>query len=417
MQVAVLNETIKELTLKNGLRVKIYDNPKLTKFYANYTTFFGSNDLEYYNHDNKLVRLPDGIAHFLEHVMFASESGDVFNEFSRNSASANAYTSYNQTSYLFSSANNFLENLEILIRMVQTQYFTTEVVEKERGIIAEEILMYHQMPEWRLRNYMYENICAKTNYKIDIAGTVETINQITPEMLIDIFNNFYIPQNQLLVLSGNFSNIDVETELEKMQLIESKATLELKKEIEIIEKQKETFNSYEMDNNEMTYADIVYKFEPILDPKMNMKAYFSITVFLNAYLSSLNDEYNEALENKLINKNLGTSTSFGKDIAYMSFQIIGDDVLETSREFVESLVKFEKIDKKMIKLGLRKLIATEIRIADDKIDFVESILSCELDGITISEYYEILFAMSEEEIITILKDLFTNSEKFTVVLK
>ncbi len=417
MKIKELNENIIEFTLTNGLNVKVYDNPNLTKFYANYTTFFGSNDLEYYNDENELVRLPDGIAHFFEHVMFASEEGDVFNEFALNSASANAYTSYNQTSYLFSTATNLLENLKLLVTMVQTSYFTKEVVEKERGIITEEINMYHQMPEWRLRNHMYETICNTTNYKIDIAGTEATINQITPEMLDDIFAKFYIPENQILVLSGNFANYNLQAELEKMQIIKKSQVKRIKKNQEYIKQNHEHQVTFTMENNQMHYANIVYKFDPISDPIANLKAYFSVASFLNAYISALNPEYNQAIEQGLINRNLGHFMNFTADIGYFGVQIVGEEFINSSKEFINSTIKFEKIDKKMIKLGLRKLIATEIRIADDKIDFVESIISCQLDGITMSEYYDILFSLTEDEIINNLKILLNNQEKFTIFLK
>ncbi len=417
MKIKQLNEEIKHLVLSNGLNVYIYNNENLTEYNANYTTLFGSNDLEY-TVDNKKVVLPHGIAHFLEHVMFASESGDVFNLYAKNGASANAYTSYNQTSYIFSTAVNFLENLKILIEMVQTRYFTEEVVQKEMGIIEEEIIMYDQMPEWRLRNLMYEAICQKTNYKIDIAGTVKTINTITPQMLNQIFDVFYTPKNQILTLSGNFKNIDLEKELEAMQKINPKDfSIEMiKNKEELVENQIQQTYKHEMKNNQLKRATYTYKFAVEKDAKENMKNYFSLLSYLKAYFSNLNFEYETAKAEAKISENFGTNVSVTTDLSCLTFTVTGNDFIESTVEFIEKTMKLEKIDEKMLKLGLRRLLATEIRMTDNKDEFIEGVIGCQLDGITLNEYYDILFNMTQTDVYNQMKKMLNNCNKYLVVI-
>src|SRR5690606_28110712 len=148
------------------------------------------------------IRVPDGIAHFLEHKMFEKEQGDVFQQFSKQGASANAFTSFTRTAYLFSSTNEVEKNLITLLNMVQEPYFTEKSVEKEKGIIGQEIRMYDDNPDWRLFFGTIENMFHHHPVKIDIAGTVESISHITADLLYECYNTFYHPSNMLLFLVG-----------------------------------------------------------------------------------------------------------------------------------------------------------------------------------------------------------------------
>ena len=148
------------------------------------------------------MTVPDGIAHFLEHKMFEKEDGDVFQKFSENGASANAFTSFTRTAYLFSATDKLYENTETLLDFVQEPYFTEQTVEKEKGIIAQEITMYDDQPDWRLYFGTIENMYHEHPVKIDIAGTVESINDITAEHLYECYETFYHPSNMVLFVVG-----------------------------------------------------------------------------------------------------------------------------------------------------------------------------------------------------------------------
>jgi predicted Zn-dependent peptidase len=148
------------------------------------------------------VKVPDGIAHFLEHKLFEKEDGDVFQQFSKQGASANAFTSFTRTAYLFSSTSNVEQNLETLIDFVQAPYFTEKTVEKEKGIIGQEITMYDDNPDWRLYFGLIQNMYENHPVKIDIAGTIESISHITKDMLYECYETFYHPSNMLLFIVG-----------------------------------------------------------------------------------------------------------------------------------------------------------------------------------------------------------------------
>ncbi|WP_080846385.1 EF-P 5-aminopentanol modification-associated protein YfmH [Cytobacillus gottheilii] len=194
----------------NGLDVYILPKKGFNKTFATFTTKYGSID----NHflplgKDEYVKVPDGIAHFLEHKLFEKEDGDVFQQFSRQGASANAFTSFTRTAYLFSSTSNVEKNLETLIDFVQEPYFTETTVEKEKGIIGQEITMYDDNPDWRLYFGLIENMFSNHPVKIDIAGTVESISHITKDMLYECYNTFYHPSNMLLFIVGPVEPEDI----------------------------------------------------------------------------------------------------------------------------------------------------------------------------------------------------------------
>ncbi|AMA73518.1 MULTISPECIES: EF-P 5-aminopentanol modification-associated protein YfmH [Aneurinibacillus] len=197
-----LNETIYYDRLDNGLEVYILPKQGFSKTYATFTTRYGSIDNEFRVPGKERVKVPDGIAHFLEHKMFEEKEGDVFTEFAAHGASANAFTSFDRTAYLFSSTQDVSHNVETLLNFVQSPYFTDQSVEKEKGIIGQEIRMYDDDPDWRVYFGLISNYYHDHPVKIDIAGTVESISKITKEMLYECYETFYHPSNMLLFIVG-----------------------------------------------------------------------------------------------------------------------------------------------------------------------------------------------------------------------
>ncbi|MGX7059687.1 EF-P 5-aminopentanol modification-associated protein YfmH [Vagococcus humatus] len=200
----VVEETLYQETLDNGLRVTLLPKPDFHKTYSLFTTEYGSIDNKFIPINQKeYCQVPDGIAHFLEHKMFEKEDGDVFHIFGKQGASANAYTSFTRTSYLFSTTDQVVQNLETLLDFVQEPYFTEETVEKEKGIIAQEIQMYQDDPNWRLFFGILNNLYPNHPLHVDIAGTVESIQEITAKDLYTCYETFYHPSNMNLFIVGN----------------------------------------------------------------------------------------------------------------------------------------------------------------------------------------------------------------------
>lgn len=198
-----LQEELYHEKLDNGLDVYILPKKGFNKTFATFTTKYGSID----NHfvplgKEEFLKVPDGIAHFLEHKLFEKEDGDVFQQFSKQGASANAFTSFTRTAYLFSSTSDVERNLETLMDFVQEPYFSEKTVEKEKGIIGQEITMYDDNPDWRLYYGVIQNMYRNHPVKIDIAGTVESISHITKDLLYECYETFYHPSNMLLFVVG-----------------------------------------------------------------------------------------------------------------------------------------------------------------------------------------------------------------------
>ncbi|PCL93935.1 EF-P 5-aminopentanol modification-associated protein YfmH [Paenibacillus lautus] len=210
-----LQETLYYEVMDNGLHVYVLPKPGFQKTYATFATKYGSVDNHFKVQGESETRVPDGIAHFLEHKMFEEPEGDIFAKFASNGASANAFTSFDQTVYLFSATENIHENLETLIDFVQNPYFTDQNVEKEKGIIGQEINMYQDNPDWRVYFGLIEAMYKVHPVHIDIAGTVESIGTIAKEDLYTCYNAFYHPSNMLLFVVGG---VDPE---ETMNLIRS----------------------------------------------------------------------------------------------------------------------------------------------------------------------------------------------------
>lgn len=197
-----LQETLYYEVMDNGLHVYILPKPGFQKTYATFATKYGSVDNHFQVEGQEEVKVPDGIAHFLEHKMFEEPTGDIFATFASHGASANAFTSFDQTVYLFSATEHVNENIQTLVDFVQNPYFTDQNVEKEKGIIAQEINMYADNPDWRVYFGLIEAMYQKHPVHIDIAGTVESIGTITKETLYTCYNSFYHPSNMLLFVVG-----------------------------------------------------------------------------------------------------------------------------------------------------------------------------------------------------------------------
>ncbi|EGP5708535.1 M16 family metallopeptidase [Enterococcus faecium] len=198
-----INETLYHEVLPNGLTVYLLPKNDYHKTYGLFSTNYGSIDNEFIPYGEKeKVKVPDGIAHFLEHKLFEKEDGDVFQLFGQQGASANAFTSFTKTSYLFSTTDQVEKNLTTLIDFVQAPYFTEETVNKEKGIIGQEIQMYEDDPNWRMFFGILNNLYPTHPLHIDIAGTVESIDKITAQDLYTCYRTFYQPSNMVLFVVG-----------------------------------------------------------------------------------------------------------------------------------------------------------------------------------------------------------------------
>ena len=196
-----LRETFYEERLPNGLLIRVIPRPDFAKTYSFFATDFGSIDTKF-TMDGKVYETPAGVAHYLEHKLFDMPDGNVMQQLSALGGSPNAFTGYSMTAYHVESTENWRENLELLLRYVSTPYFTEESVEKERGIIAQEIRMYEDSSGSRMYENLFAALYQHHPIRVPIAGTVESIQDITAQTLYDCHKAFYDPSNMMLCVAG-----------------------------------------------------------------------------------------------------------------------------------------------------------------------------------------------------------------------
>jgi predicted Zn-dependent peptidase len=200
---ATLREEIQSLVFPSGLTLLFCPKAGFKKKYACYSTFYGSVDSEFVEPGGEKVKVPDGIAHFLEHTLFETENGNVSDLFAKRGAYNNAATSFTTTTYLFASTDHFFDNLALLMGFVENPVFKPEKVEKEKGIIEQEIKGYEDSPQWVSYMGLLENLFKVHPMRIDIAGTPETIRKIDSETLHRCYRAFYRPANMILFVVGD----------------------------------------------------------------------------------------------------------------------------------------------------------------------------------------------------------------------
>jgi len=194
---ATLDEVVHRHVFPSGLTAYVVHKPEFTRSYATIGTRYGSVDTRL-GPRRSGKPIPDGTAHFLEHKMFETPDGDAFDAFAARGASANAYTSFTNTQYLFGTSDAYTDNLTTLFELVYDLHLSPENVEKEKGIIGQEIAMYDDDPDWRIYFGALQCLYAKHPVRIDIAGTAETIAPITMELLQEVHRTYYHPRNMIL---------------------------------------------------------------------------------------------------------------------------------------------------------------------------------------------------------------------------
>lgn len=200
----LLGEKYHRIEHSSGLTVFVYPKENIRSTYAVFGTKYGAIDRCFKRTDEAEVQeTPAGIAHFLEHKLFDGADGDASAEFAKLGAFANASTSFETTKYLFSCTENYTEALEILLNFVQSPYFTEETIQKEIGIISQEIKMYEDNPHWRLMRNTFGALFQNHPVKESIAGTVESILKITPQHLYHCYETFYDLSNMILCIAGS----------------------------------------------------------------------------------------------------------------------------------------------------------------------------------------------------------------------
>lgn len=403
--------------LSNGLEVYIVPINKNNNIYATFSSKFGSRISEF-EVDGKMIKVPLGIAHFLEHKAFEQQDGtDPFTYFSERGANANANTNYDKTTYLFSGTDFFEDNMNYLLDYVQSPYFTEENTEKEKGIIVQEYEMYQDKPFTRLYEGLLKNSFINDAVKYPIIGTVKSINSITKEQLYNCYNTFYHPSNMFVVVTGN---VVPEKVIEIIKKNQDKKIFEDNKEIKIkkFKEPEKVEKKYEEIQMDITISKVLigYKLNISKLKKLYNEKYMDYIVLLFDILFGSSSKINEELHDKKI--------IYG-DIM-IDYVEAGDYCLfmvgcETDKkdEFIEKVTNVTNnifVTKDELERKKKVLIGSRIALSDDIFSINDKIMANIIKySYPICNAYEIITSLNIDEMNRIIRELsFENKSIFVI---
>ena len=393
IEIKGIEEVIYHETLSNGLNVYLLPNNNVKNFYITFNTHFGSMHTEFKcNNDKNFKKVPNGIAHYLEHLMFNMPDGSAFDYFSKLGSSVNAYTSYDLTCYEVYATKYFKENLNYLLDYVQTPYWTKELIQNERGIITEEIKMYDNNPNTQLIWKMFENIFVKDKRKNLISGTVEDIKKITLNDIETCYNAFYHPANMFIVITGNFNPeeaLAIITENQASKEFAEYLNPQIKKitEPKYVSEEK-MIKEMNVEINKVNIG-IKIPLKPLLAtkiPLIRLRTYIYLITKVKFGATSLLKE--RLVSGGIILNGLGIRTTYTDE--YLILNII------TETEYSERFIEIIKEELKSIKISKEELLRkSKVFISNyilhfDDIDNVNSNIQSD-----IIEFHEIINGMLE----------------------
>ncbi len=415
-----LNETVYSATHKSGPQVILIKKPGFKKSYATFSTKYGSINTEFVvPGESETTKVIPGIAHFLEHKVFEQPDGsNAFNDFSKYGANANAFTSFGVTNYLFSCTDYFYENLEILLGFVQTPYFTEENVEKEKGIIAQEIRMYEDDAEqtcmYNCLEAMYEN----HPVRINIAGGVDDIMKTTPELLYKCYNTFYHPSNMALICVGDVDENKIWECVEKhikqdaphgeiTQVFPEESTRAFKRNIEA---------SFDIP---MPMFMIGFK-----DPETGGtgKELLEREILTNCILRTLfgksSDFYKKLYDKGVINKSYSVFYEYEQSCGYAAFFGESKNIPEIEKEIFRTVDEAKKngIDKESFERAKKVNLGNFMETLDSVENFGNEYMFAYHKGADLFDYVKICEGISTEDAQKRLQTLFNEEQCSTSVV-
>ena len=405
---ALLRERYVRIEHESGLDVYVFPK-RLTTTYALFATRYGSMDDCFSVDGGEEIRVPDGIAHFLEHKMFENEDGsDSFARFTAFGADANAYTTYNRTAYLFSCTNQTESSLEELLRFVTSPYFTKETVAKEQGIIAEEIRMYEDNPWERsfqnLLTAMYHHHPVRKN----ICGSEESISQITPELLYQCHALFYQPSNMVLVVCGDVSEEQVMGVVDRvLKGRDRKRTVRRAS----VQEPKSICKSHIQARMQVAKPIFQIGFKDAdnpSDPTERLRRDAAMTLLGEVLFSRAGAFYNRLFESELITPTFSVGYSSMEDVAFFGLAGESDHPEQVVRELTDYLeqVKRDGIPCEELERCRRVLYADEIRAYDSTEEIANRLLSFVMDGGELFSYPQLLQDITVGQVQELLQSVF-----------
>lgn len=405
--------------LENGLTIIIIPKKDTVKKYVMFGTNFGSID----NHfvvpkENEEIKIPDGVAHFLEHKLFEQENGtNSLDVLSALGVDANAYTTNDHTAYLFEATDNFYPALDELMNYVQNPYFTDENVEKEKGIIGQEINMYDDEPSWQVYMNAMKLMYKENPINIDIAGTIESISKINKEILYKAYNTFYNLSNMLMVICGDFDSKNIIEEIKK-RITKNEKQGEIKRiyeeeQNEIVEKEK----TVQMDVNNPIYA-IGFK-DKINKEENIVKKHIAIEIILYMLLGKSSESYKELYEQGDIMGQPDLDYEFSKTYAHVLITGTSKNPQNIVKKLKETIEKYKQtgLNQQHFERIKKKIYGDYVTEYNDISNIARMFLADYFKGINSFEYLEEYNQVTLEFANQILKEVFREDNMVVSIVK
>lgn len=402
----LLKEEYYEIDHESGLKIFVMEKPDYNGAYALFGTKYGSVDTCFkLKSEESYTTVPEGIAHFLEHKLFESEELDAFERFAVTGANANAYTSFDRTCYLFQCSGEFEKNLEILLDFVKAPYFTEETVQKEQGIIGQEIRMYQDSPDWQVLFNLLRGLYSKNPVRIDIAGTIESIAEINAGLLYSCYNTFYNLSNMALAVAGNVKKETVLSIVDRV--IKKEEPVEFQQIIP--EEPEEVCESYieETLGVDMPKFALGFK-ETHTEPVRTAKETLVMNLALDIIAGKVSPLYSKMLSEGLINTAFGKEYFTGRGFSAPIFIGESNEPLRVKEEILSEIarIRSEGISDEDFEVSLKKLYGAEVFAYNDVDDLANNLIDAYFNGHGLFDTIELYKEIKKEDVEKAISDSF-----------
>lgn len=399
-----LRERLYEIDHSSGLKIFVMPKANYKSTYAVFGTKYGSIDTCFKRSDQKeYTRVPEGIAHFLEHKLFESEELDAFTRYAETGASANAFTSFDKTCYLFQCSDRFADSLKILLDFVTHPYFTKETVEKEQGIIGQEITMYYDVPGWMSTFNLLRCLYKNHPVRIDIAGTVESISQITDKLLYDCYHTFYNLNNMALAVVGNVTPEEVIKVCDEMLKKSEDVTIERVFD----EEPRDIVKSYE--EYHIAVSMPVFSFgykEACKTPQRTVQETVEMEILLEILAGETSNLYSSLFEKGLINSTFSKEYFTGNGYEAVIFEGESTDAKAVAQAIKEEVARLRKegISDQAFESARRSLYGRDIMSYNVTDDVANAVIGCYFAGYSIFDPLEVYKNVKKEDVEKLLSE-------------
>ena len=408
-----VKEKVYKEKLDNGLTVMIIPKPGMKKKYMIWGTHYGSLENEFVvPGEEKPTVVPNGVAHFLEHKMFEQENGtNSLDVLTALGVEANAYTTNDHTAYLFECTDNFYEAMDELMDYVQHPYFTCENVEKEKGIIGQEIRMYDDYPDWRVYLNAINAMYHECPVKIDIVGTIETISKIDKDILYKCYNTFYNPSNMVMVICGDFKPEEMLEEVKK-RLIDKKANGEIKR---IYPEEPETIVQERIEQKlEVSNPLYTIGIKDTIQDNCNqnksylVKKHIAIEILLNLIIGRSSELFQKLYKDGIIYAQPGLSYEFTNIYAHVLIDGQSTNPEKVYNEFKKEVknLKENGINEQDFERIRKMIYGGYVKEYNDVTDIARMFLADFFKGINSFDYLDEIDSVSKEYAEQVLKEVF-----------